>query len=170
MMGDRARAALATAATLLSTLAPARAGTLPRPAGEVVLTVSGDVGETNGGGVAAFDLAMLDALPLRVVETSTPWHPRPARFEGPGLADVLARVGATGHAVVAHAINDYEVEVPAGDAARGAVVATRRDGSRMGVRDKGPLFLVYPFDADPALRTKVFYARSVWQLDALRVR
>jgi hypothetical protein len=38
------------------------------------------------------------------------------------------------------------------------------------VREKGPLFVVYPFDKSAELRTSKFYERSIWQLKALEVK
>jgi hypothetical protein len=40
----------------------------------------------------------------------------------------------------------------------------------MPVRDRGPLFAVYPFDALPELRNAVYYSRSAWQLRSIEVR
>jgi hypothetical protein len=40
----------------------------------------------------------------------------------------------------------------------------------MAVRDKGPLFVVYPFDDSAALRSSVYYERSIWQLKALEIQ
>jgi len=48
-------------------------------------------------------------------------------------------------------------------------VATRMDGKVMAVRDKGPYWLVYPYDEDTRYRTEAIYARSIWQLGQLRV-
>ena len=44
------------------------------------------------------------------------------------------------------------------------------DGNYMPVRDKGPLFIVYPYDSDPNLRSRRFYSRSAWQVAQLIVR
>ena len=41
--------------------------------GDVILTVSGGIENTNGDGTASFDLAMLQALEPVTVETSTIW-------------------------------------------------------------------------------------------------
>ena len=49
------------------------------------------------------------------------------------------------------------------------ILALKRDGQYMSVRDKGPLFIVYPFDSDPALRHQRYYSRSAWQLARLVV-
>ena len=42
--------------------------------------------------------------------------------------------------------------------------APASDGAYMPVRDKGPLFIVYPYDSDPALKHQVYYSRSAWQV------
>ena len=39
----------------------------------------------------------------------------------------------------------------------------------MTLRAQGPLWIVYPYDAAEAYRTKVIYARSIWQLDRLHI-
>ncbi|MGI3903363.1 MAG: molybdopterin-dependent oxidoreductase [Janthinobacterium lividum] len=145
------------------------AESLPAPKGKVVLTLSGPLTETNGPGVATFDMEMLDALPQHTIVTTSPWYKTPAEFRGPLLEDVLARIGARGHAVMAHAINDYDVEIPAEDASRGLVLATRRDGKPMPLSDKGPIFAMYPFDSNPDLKKQVYFSRCVWELESLIV-
>ncbi len=55
--------------------------------------------------------------------------------------------------IVLTALNDYAVEIPWSDLLRyNPVLAYRRDGQRMGIRDKGALILISPFDAHPALQ------------------
>ena len=39
----------------------------------------------------------------------------------------------------------------------------------MAVRDKGPLFVVYPFDSKVELRSSVYYERSIWQLKRMSI-
>ena len=68
------------------------------------------------------------------------------------------------------AVNDYAVEIPVTDAVEGGpIIAWERNGSTMSVRDKGPLWLVYPFDSVPAYQSEVIYSRSIWQLDRITV-
>ena len=70
----------------------------------------------------------------------------------------------------ATAINDYAVEIPVEDAVEGGpIIAFMRNGAPMSVRDKGPLWIVYPYDSDPAYQTEVIYSRSIWQLDRIEV-
>lgn len=162
-------------ALLLGTLgaplvAAARAAALAAPQGRVVLTIGGAIERRNQGARAAFDLAMLEALPQHRFTTHTPWDSGPVTFSGPRLRDVLSAVGARGQQLRATALNDYRVTIPVEDALRhDVIVATRKNDAPMAVRDKGPLFIVYPFDSDPALRDKRYYERSIWQLKALDV-
>jgi len=83
---------------------------------------------------------------------------------------VLAAAGAKGARLQAIALNDYKVEMPVDEVAQnGAIVALRLNDRPMSVRDKGPLFVVFPFDSKPELRTERYYTRSIWQLRRLQV-
>lgn len=159
----RALAGLATvAAGPAWPLAPAR--------GPVVLVLSGRVRQPNVGSQAQFDMPMLEALPQTSFSTRTPWYAGPRHFSGPLLRDVLSAAGAQGTVLRAGALNDYRVDVPWDDAQRHDVILARLlDGKPMAVRDKGPLFLIYPFDEHPELRSALYYARSAWQLRTIEV-
>lgn len=120
---------------------------------------------------ADFDMAMLAQLPQHAFSASTPWYAQRRRFAGPLLREVLAAAGAQGTALRLHALNDYQVEMPVDDAQRHDVLLARLiDNQPIAVRDKGPLFVIYPFDDVPALRTAVYYGRSAWQLRTIEVR
>lgn len=152
----------------LAWAAPAQA--LDVPTGAVVLTLQGRVRLTNDGKRAHFDMAMLEALPQRTFQTRTPWYSQPRRFTGPLLRDVLAAAGAQGTALKLVALNDYQVDMPMDDAMRHDVIVARLlDDKPMAVRDKGPLFVMYPFDAQPELRSAIYYGRSAWQLRTIEV-
>lgn len=102
------------------------------------------------------------------IVTSTPWNERAVRFDG-ALFAALAESGP-GRAVEARlvALNDYSITVPAQDWQSWPIVlASRSDGTRMRVRDKGPLWLVYPLDENPELRRQMYIARKIWQVRAV---
>lgn len=155
----------------LCSLATATAAeTLPAPEGPVLLTVSDNIAVTNVGETAQFDLAMLQALGETEIVTDTIWTPGTHRFTGVLLDTLLGAVGAQGARLQATAINDYTVEIPATDAtAQGPIIAYAMDGKPMSRRDKGPLWVIYPYAADPQYRTEVIYSRSIWQLDRMTV-
>ena len=147
-----------------------RAQALQTPGGTVVLSIGGHIQHTNQGQRAALDMAMLEALAQRSFSTKTPWFKQPRKFTGPLLRDVLALVGAQGTTMRISALNDYRIDVPVDDTQRFDVVLARMiDDKPISVRDKGPLFMIYPFDSDATLRTPLFYSRSVWQLKSIDV-
>ena len=146
------------------------ASALEAPRGTVVLTITGKLARTNDGPRAVFDMAMLEQMPQGSFVTKTPWYAQPRKFTGPLLRDVLAAAGAQGTTLRALALNDYRVDIPFADAQQhDMIIARLLDDKPMPVRDKGPLFIVYPFDSKPELRNAVYYSRSAWQLKALEV-
>lgn len=163
---------LATRFLFLGALAvAAQAQALDAPKERVVLSISGKIGVKNAGERARFDMKMLEALPQHTFTTNTPWYERPVKFTGPLLADVLAAVKASGSVVKAVAINEYAISIPLTDTTQHKVIVARLlDDKPMTVRDKGPLFVVYPFDDSAALRSSLYYERSIWQLKALEIQ
>lgn len=149
---------------------PAVADDLAVPKGRVILTLSGQIGQVNRGKDAVFDMAMLEALPQHSFTTHTPWHERPVKFTGPLLADLLAATKAQGKTISASAINDYTIRIPLADAqVHGVIVARLLDDKPIAVRDKGPLFVIYPFDSKVELRSSTYYERSIWQLKRMSI-
>lgn len=164
------RLVLASAVVFTSVLSTAVLA-LDAPTGRPVLTISGAISKPNAGKEAKLDMKMIEALPQQTFTTRTPWFDKPVTFTGPLLADVMAAVGAKGSALAATAINDYTITIPMDDVnARKVIMARLIDGKPIPVREKGPLFVVYPFDTDAKLRTSVYYERSIWQLKSLDVK
>lgn len=159
---------LLVAAVLALSLGPSWAQSLSAPTGKVVLTIAGKIGESNSPQGAQFDMAMLEKLPQHSFTTLTPWVKQPVRFTGPLLRDVLAAVKAQGIVIKALALDDYQTLIPADDAVKfDMVVAHKMNGQPIPVKTKGPLYLLYPFDSKPELRSAVYYERSPWQLKSL---
>ena len=150
------------AAALLAWAGGGQAAELGQPAGQVVLTVAGDVGATNRGPyddfedgffkhherkfdkAAEFDLAMLEGLGMHAVDVAYDKWPKAAHFEGPWLKDVLAAAGAAGKDVSVLALDGFASEISAADvAAYDWIVAVKRDGRYLGIGQRGPLWLVY---------------------------
>jgi hypothetical protein len=154
----------------LTALLPLPARALEQPSAAVVLTVKGRVRSQNHGSDAVFDMPMLAGLPQHRFSTRTPWYAKARQFAGPLLRDVLAEAGAQGTTLRLKALNDYQVDMPWDDAQRHDVMLARLlDERPMSVRDKGPLMVIYPFDARPELRSAVYYSRSAWQLHTIEV-
>lgn len=138
------------------------------PTGDAILTISGDIEMTNVADTLVLDRDMLAALPATTFETSTIWTEGVHSFTGVSLADLAAAMGVEDGQFLATAINDYTVEIPSSDAVDGGpIIAYLMDDQEMSVRDKGPLWVIYPYDSDAEYRTEVIYSRSIWQLDRL---
>lgn len=155
--------------------APSAAGTaLPALSGPVLLTVTGRIAGAEGTGdspeVAKFDAARLAALPRREFATSTIWTEGVQSFSGVELRSLIDHLGVSSGTLKITAVNDYSIQIPVSEvAAGGALLADLRDGKPMTVRDKGPLWLVYPYDSASEFRNEVVYSRSVWQVDRIEV-
>ena len=138
---------------------------LPLPQGQIILTVEGKVGVTNEDGKAVFDLEMLRSLPKQQFNTSTIWTEGIHSFTGVNLADLIEVVGGSGRALKLTALNDYAIEIPLSDATQnGPIVAYEMDASTISVREKGPLWIMYPFDLNIEFQNELIYSRSIWQL------
>lgn len=138
--------------------------------GEALLTLTGRIGQRNAVAGAQFDLAMLDALAQGRFFGETPWTRGSVEFTGPLLSAVLEAAGAVGQTLIVSALNDYTASVPYADLQMYKVIlATRRDGRLMSVRERGPLWMIYPMDVYPDLRTDAIFARSVWQIATIQV-
>lgn len=158
---------LSAAALFLAS--PAHA--LEAPKNKVILSISGSISLKNAGGQADFDMAMLEALPQHSFTTKTPWYTEPKKFTGPLLRDVLAAVGAQGKTLKAVALNNFKVEIPVEDAQEFSVIVARlMNDEPMTIRNKGPLFIIYPFETNIELQSTRYYSRSAWQLRALEVQ
>jgi hypothetical protein len=164
------RAAMAVALCLaFGTGARADDG-LAQPKGPVVLVITGDIARSNGPNRASFDIDMLKQIGMTSLVTSTPWTEGTSKFEGVLARDVMRYVGARSDHITAISMNDYLVEIPIKDFVDHDVIfALKRDGKFLGVRDMGPVLIVYPFDRDASLWTESVFTRCVLQLGAVYV-
>lgn len=142
--------------SLGTVLAPFAAGA------ETLLTV------THQEEVIEYDLAALEALGAVTIETETIWTDGSQTFTGVPLANLVEQLGLEDGVILASAINDYTVEIPVTDAVEdGPIIAYLNNSEPMSVRDKGPLWIVYPYDSNPEYQAELIYSRSIWQLDRI---
>lgn len=153
---------LAILAITIATPLTALATDFKQPEGDVLLTITHG---GNDGQTIELDFAGLEALGLTTIETSTIWTDGKQVFEGVELAALAKALGITSGTFKAVALNDYAVEIPVSDAVKGGpILALKRNSAPMSVRDKGPVWVIYPYDSSPKYRTEVVYSRSIWQL------
>lgn len=82
----------------------------------------------------------------------------------------MEAVGASGSVLTATAVNDYAIEIPISHAdAHDVILAMDMNGKLMRVRDKGPIWVVYPL-SEPDAEKKPFDNQMIWQLDRLSVQ
>jgi len=131
-----------------------------------ILSLTGDL----ASGARGFsDQDLLD-LPQVSFETSTLWTEGVLEFSGPSLKSLLEASGAGQGNIVMTAVNDYSVEMPQDIVSDELpIIANRINGEPFSVRDKGPLWVVFPYDSDTELQQELIYSYSIWQLNRIEV-
>lgn len=146
-------------------------GGVAAKASDVVLTVTGSLPGSEANGAVQYSVDDLRALGEVSFSTSTPWTAGPQTFEGVPLSRLVEDLKIEDGALEAIAVNDYAVSIPVEEAKQdGPIIAYLRNGKPMSLRDKGPLWIVYPYDSDAAFQTEIVYSRSIWQLDQIVVK
>ncbi|WAP67163.1 hypothetical protein [Jiella pelagia] len=151
---------------LAGVVAPARASTSLDDPERPVLAVS-----RNGERLAALSRSDLAAMPQTRLFTQTPWNNEPVEYEGPSVGVFLSRFsGEEEESLRLLALNDYLVTAKAGMLIEaGAILAVKENGAFMPTSSKGPVFVMFPFDAEPRLQSQRYYSRAVWQLVAIEL-
>lgn len=124
-----------------------------------------------GAVLRAFDLEALRALGTTTIVTETPWTDGETRFTGVLVRDLLDEVDVKAETVQAIALNDYLIEIPVDDFLdHNVILAFERDSTVLTVRNRGPLWIIYPWSDDASLKTAEYYARSIWQLTKIELQ
>ncbi|WP_297773271.1 oxidoreductase [uncultured Roseovarius sp.] len=133
---------------------------------DTILTVN----DTARGTSTHFSDADLLALTQQNFATETIWTDAVRTFSGPSLQAVLDAAGANPAPLRIFAINDYSVEFPVEKIAQDTpILANRIDGERFSVRQKGPLWVIFPFDQNTEFQSEEVFALSVWQVERIDV-
>lgn len=139
---------------------------LPELTGPVVLTVH--VPRPGGGeSTLRFDVDALERLGTARYRSRNRWYPHPVTYEGVLGSVFLDYVHPPAglNSMKLRALNDYVVHIPVSDFRRWPVLlATRLDGRRMPVREKGPIWVVYPSHLFPELAGPLHEDKWIWQL------
>jgi hypothetical protein len=148
-----------------ATLRPGDA--IPAPRSAPILTVLG----AQRAPRLEFDRDTLERIGLIRYTSRNHWYDQPVTYEGvPGSA-LLAVVGVPPGAtrLRARALNDYVVHIPLADFRDWPVMfALKLDGQYLTVKDKGPIWVVYPNHLDPHLGGMSYQGRWIWQLREIR--
>jgi hypothetical protein len=139
----------------------------PAHAEEPVLAVAGlaDGAELQ---LSLDDLRQMGSIDL---QTGTPWSEGVSTFTGVTGRRFVEALKATGTEVAADAINNYHIAIPFDVfASDELLIAFARDGQPMSVREKGPLWIIFPYDSDPLYHSDTYKAYSIWSLTRLEFR
>lgn len=146
---------------------------LPAPNDEVVLRVTGKIGQTNAADAAEFDLAMLESIGQVQYDVHDPFAKVDRVFTGPLLAQLLSVVGAASDATTLEfiALNDYKVEMDIKEASKWPVLyALQADGQYIPLDDGGPAKIVFPFDDYEELDQPTYGKFWVWSMAEIVVK
>ncbi|QDL94160.1 hypothetical protein FDP22_20105 (plasmid) [Paroceanicella profunda] len=150
-------------AVLAAVLAGAAGGTAS--AGTPMLTLSNASLPAGPNTVALDEQALLD-MPQVSVNTSNEFVDGVTEFTGPLARDVIGLIGR-GTATKARltAVNDYTVELDLAEFEKYDVIfALAMNGERLSLRDKGPIWVIYPMDDYAELQDPSYNNRLIWQL------
>lgn len=110
------------------------------------------------------------ALPQSDFTTSTIWTDGEVTFSGVYLRDLLAYLNVKDGMIDLWAVNDYFVDMSVAEGLEDdALIASHMNGQEMTLRNKGPLWLIYPFDYDERYKSELYFSRSIWQLVRLEI-
>ena len=142
---------------------------LPKVEGKILLTVTGKIRHTNQQDSAVFDLQLLESLDQLEVVTHNPWFAGSNSYTGPLGRALVAAVGANPQSSMrVTSLNGFIAEIPVRDFLDyDVILALKKNGKYLRIRDRGPLFTIYPFDKYPQLKTEMHYNRSVWQVKSI---
>ena len=115
-------------------------------------------------------MAEIQALPAAEFSTNTIWTDGVQHFRGVWLGDLMVHLGVAQGTVYFSALNEYLIEIDLSEMVPGGpMLAYEWNGHPMSPRDKGPLWIVFPYDSDQKYQTESVYAQSIWQLDRIEV-
>lgn len=131
-------------------------------AGETILTLESQ------GKERSFTLEqLLPHIDMKLV-TSTPWTDGPTTFVGISAKEILNMLGEEKADLKVTALNNYWSRIPYRDIEKyNPVFAVKKNDQTMSVREKGPVWVIYPlsdFDED---NNEILHSRMVWQVNRI---
>ena len=141
----------------------------PALAGAILTVVNSSVSSDEAKEFSRDELTEMTQVSYR---TTTEWTDGAPEFTGPLARDVIEAVGV-GEATIAvmTAANDYAIEIPIEELMRyDVILAMSVDGKRLSLRDKGPIWVMYPRDQHAELQDPVYNGRLIWQMVRIELK
>ncbi len=139
---------------------------------EKVLTIRvlGPAGEPENFREITFSINDLEKFPVISVRTETQWTNGVIHFQGPLMRDILASVGAVGDTILVTGLDGRSASIPREDIEKyDVIIACQVDGAYFGLRERGPLWIIYPWSTNPEIQSAVYYDRGIYHLNSLSV-
>lgn len=139
---------------------------IPTPEGDIILTVTGNIGTTNVDESIQFDMATLESMGEVEYEVTDPFSEEDVVYRGVLMTDFLSvlQVPEDATTLSLTALNDYSIDIPLEELTeRPVILALRADGEYMSIADRGPSMVVFPynyFEYD----TEAFNNYWIWQI------
>lgn len=146
---------------------------VPVPNGKAVLTIDGNISQTNVEKTLQFDMATLESMRIIEYKVDDPFIKKNILYSGVLLSDLLQVAGADKNATTLKlwALDDYSVEMKISDANKWPVIiATKADGAYMPLDQKGPLISVFPFNDFPEIDHLTYDNQWLWALAKITVK
>lgn len=115
-------------------------------------------------------LKELESLPQTTFTTSTPWTKGIHTYQGPRLNLITDKLKPSINGIRIYAINGYSYDISIRDLQKYPfILALRQDEKALSLRNKGPFWLLVPFDQNPKLLShEKLRNQLVWQINKIK--
>ncbi|KQA23575.1 oxidoreductase [Vibrio metoecus] len=104
------------------------------------------------------------------IVTETPWTQGNTEFKGISAQAILAWMGVKQADLKVIALNKYWAVIPYSDIEKyNPVFAIQKNGKPMAIRDRGPVWSIYPLSSSGELNNEVLHSRMVWQISNIEI-
>lgn len=127
-------------------------------------------GQSLSGDKLTLELArdQLEQLPQTTLSTHLPWLEQSATFEGVRLLTLIEHLNLSTRKLKLLALNDYSVVISHDYITQyNPLLAIKKDGQYLKVRDYGPYWLIISLNEHPAAEETKHLANMVWQLTVI---
>lgn len=112
----------------------------------------------------------LESLPQTTFTTSTPWTKGIHTYQGPRLNLITDKLKPSINGIRIYAVNGYSYDINIHDLQEYPfILALRQDEKALSLRNKGPFWLLVPFDQNPHwLSLDKLRNQLVWQINKIK--
>ncbi|WP_282176382.1 oxidoreductase [Vibrio nereis] len=131
---------------------------------DTILTINHHGEETK------FSLEQLLTHADKEIVTDTPWTNDKTTFIGVSAKEILKMTDTDQASLKVTALNDYWSTIPYSDIEQyNPIFAVKKNGDVMSIRDKGPVWVIYPLSQFDEMNNEVLHSRMVWQVRSVEI-